>query len=694
MAKTYLLEIGLEELPAHVVTPSVLQLKERMTKFLTDARLDFEDIKTFSTPRRLTVQVLGLADKQADVKKEVRGPAKKIAQDADGNWTKAAIGFSKGQGASTDDIVFKDVKGTPYVFVQTFKTGKTAAEVLTAGIKDVITKMNFPTMMKWSTFSFKYIRPIRWIVSLLDDAIVPVEILDVTADRVSRGHRFLGHDVEIATALDYEDDLASVQVIADADKRKTKIREQIADLAQAHDWQIKVNEDLLEEVNNLVEFPTAFAGDFDTKYLTIPDEVLITSMRDHQRFFYVTDTEDNLLPHFVSVRNGNTDHLENVALGNQKVLTARLEDAAFFYHEDQQHSIQEYVERLKKVSFHDKIGTMYEKMQRVMVISAFLADRFGLTETEKNQLHRAAQIYKFDLVTGMVGEFPELQGVMGDKYAVLKGEDPVVGQAIREHYMPISADGDLPKSKVGAVLAIADKVDSISSFFAVGLTPSGSNDPFALRRQAFGIVRIVRDQGWDFPIRQIETAIQKELTANDATYNLDFAKQTAPVADFLTDRVKQWFSNHKLRYDIVDTVIKGSRQDIREMFKAADVLNAHQDDPQFKDTIEAFTRLLRITAKAKLDAGDLTVDPSLFENDAEQKLYDAVEDLKQKVTSTMSMEDRFTALASLRPLIVDYFEQTMVMSKDDQVRDNHLKQLLTIAQMVNVMGDLNQLVVK
>ncbi|AYG37550.1 glycine--tRNA ligase subunit beta [Lactobacillus pentosus] len=694
MAKTYLLEIGLEEMPAHVVTPSVLQLKERMTKFLTDARLDFEDIKTFSTPRRLTVQVLGLADKQADVKKEVRGPAKKIAQDADGNWTKAAIGFSKGQGASTDDIVFKDVKGTPYVFVQTFKAGKTAAEVLTAGIKDVITKMNFPTMMKWSTFSFKYIRPIRWIVSLLDDVIVPVEILDVTADRVSRGHRFLGHDVEIATALDYEDDLASVQVIADADKRKAKIREQIADLAQAHDWQIKVNEDLLEEVNNLVEFPTAFAGDFDTKYLTIPDEVLITSMRDHQRFFYVTDADDNLLPHFVSVRNGNTDHLENVALGNQKVLTARLEDAAFFYHEDQQHSIQEYVERLKKVSFHDKIGTMYEKMQRVMVISAFLADRFGLTETEKNQLHRAAQIYKFDLVTGMVGEFPELQGVMGDKYAVLKGEDPVVGQAIREHYMPISADGDLPKSKVGAVLAIADKVDSISSFFAVGLTPSGSNDPFALRRQAFGIVRIVRDQGWDFPIRQIETAIQKELTANDATYNLDFAKQTAPVADFLTDRVKQWFSNHKLRYDIVDTVIKGSRQDIREMFKAADVLNAHQDDPQFKDTIEAFTRLLRITAKAKLDAGDLTVDPSLFENDAEQKLYDAVEDLKQKVTSTMSMEDRFTALASLRPLIVDYFEQTMVMSKDEQVRDNHLKQLLTIAQMVNVMGDLNQLVVK
>ncbi|PRO83973.1 glycine--tRNA ligase subunit beta [Lactiplantibacillus pentosus] len=694
MAKTYLLEIGLEEMPAHVVTPSVLQLKERMTKFLTDARLDFEDIKTFSTPRRLTVQVLGLADKQADVKKEVRGPAKKIAQDADGNWTKAAIGFSKGQGASTDDIVFKDVKGTPYVFVQTFKAGKTAAEVLTAGIKDVITKMNFPTMMKWSTFSFKYIRPIRWIVSLLDDAIVPVEILDVTADRVSRGHRFLGHDVEIATALDYEDDLASVQVIADADKRKAKIREQIADLAQTHDWQIKVNEDLLEEVNNLVEFPTAFAGDFDTKYLTIPDEVLITSMRDHQRFFYVTDADDNLLPHFVSVRNGNTDHLENVALGNQKVLTARLEDAAFFYHEDQQHSIQEYVERLKKVSFHDKIGTMYEKMQRVMVISAFLADRFGLTETEKNQLHRAAQIYKFDLVTGMVGEFPELQGVMGDKYAVLKGEDPVVGQAIREHYMPISADGELPKSKVGAVLAIADKVDSISSFFAVGLTPSGSNDPFALRRQAFGIVRIVRDQGWDFPIRQIETAIQKELAANDATYNLDFAKQTAPVADFLTDRVKQWFSNHKLRYDIVDTVIKGSRQDIREMFKAADVLNAHQDDPQFKDTIEAFTRLLRITAKAKLDAGDLTVDPSLFENDAEQKLYDAVEDLKQKVTSTMSMEDRFTALASLRPLIVDYFEQTMVMSKDEQVRDNHLKQLLTIAQMVNVMGDLNQLVVK
>ncbi|MFC6181923.1 glycine--tRNA ligase subunit beta [Lactiplantibacillus daowaiensis] len=694
MAKTYLLEIGLEEMPAHVVTPSILQLKERLTKFLQEERLDFDQINLFSTPRRLAVQIEGLADKQADVKKEVRGPAKKIAQDADGNWTKAAIGFSKGQGASTDDIVFKEIKGTPYVFVQTFTAGKTAQAVLAAGIKDVITKMNFPTMMKWSTFSFKYIRPIRWLVSLLDDEIVPIQILDVEAGRVSRGHRFLGHDVEIATAADYEADLAKEFVIADAAKRKAKIRDQIAALAQEHDWHIVVNEDLLEEVNNLVEYPTAFAGDFDTKYLTIPDEVLVTSMRDHQRFFYVTDADDNLLPHFVSVRNGNTENLQNVALGNQKVLTARLEDAAFFYHEDQQHSIQEYVERLKKVSFHDKIGTMYEKMQRVMYIGDFLAKRFNLSETEKNQLHRAAQIYKFDLVTGMVGEFPELQGVMGEKYAVLKGEDPAVAQAIREHYMPISADGDLPASKVGAVLALADKIDSITSFFAVGLTPSGSNDPFALRRQAFGMVRIIRNQGWDFPIRDFEKDIQAELVAHDATFDLDFAKQTKPVADFLTDRVKQWFSNQKLRYDIVDTVIRGSRQDIREMFKAADVLNAQQNNPEFKDTIEAFTRLLRITAKADIDIADLQVDPSLFENDAEQHLYDAVQQVQQQITPTMSMDDRFKALAGLRPLIADYFEQTMVMSKDEKVRDNHLKQLLIIADMVKVMGDLNQLVVK
>jgi len=402
MAKTYLLEIGLEEMPAHVVTPSILQLKERMTTFLKDERLTFDQIKTFSTPRRLTLQVEGLADKQADVKKEVRGPAKKIAQDADGNWTKAAIGFSKGQGASTDDIVFKEIKGTPYVFVQTFTAGKPASEVLT-GVKEVITKMNFPTMMKWSTFSFKYIRPIRWLVSLLDDEIVPIDILDVQAGRQTRGHRFLGHDVTLKQASDYEAALDQEFVIADAAKRKAKIRKQIAALAQEHHWQIVVNEDLLEEVNNLVEYPTAFAGDFDTKYLPIPDEVLITSMRDHQRFFYVTDADDNLLPHFVSVRNGNAENLQNVVLGNQKVLTARLEDAAFFFHEDQQHSIQEYVERLKKVSFHDKIGTMYEKMQRVMYIGGVLADQFGLSETEKNQLHRAAQIYKFDLVTGMLG---------------------------------------------------------------------------------------------------------------------------------------------------------------------------------------------------------------------------------------------------------------------------------------------------
>jgi len=294
----------------------------------------------------------------------------------------------------------------------------------------------------------------------------------------------------------------------------------------------------------------------------------------------------------------------------------------------------------------------------------------------------------------MVGEFPELQGVMGEKYAILKGEDPVVAQAIREHYMPTSADGALPQSKVGAVLAVADKLDSITSFFAVGLTPSGSNDPFALRRQAFGIVRIVRDQGWDFPIGQFEADIQHVLQANGATFDLDFAKQTKPVAAFLTDRVKQWFSNKQLRYDIVDTVIKGSRQDIREMFKAADVLNAHQNDPEFRDTIEALTRLLRITAKADLDTRDLTVDPALFENDAEQKLYDAVNELETKLTPALDMNDRFKALASLRPLIADYFDQTMVMSKDEKVRNNHLKQLIKIARMANVMGDLNQLVVK
>lgn len=691
MAHTFLLEIGLEEMPAHVVTPAIRQLQKRVADYLKEQRVSYDAIQPFSTPRRLAVEITGLADKQADISESVKGPAKKIAQDADGNWTKPAIGFTRGQGLTPDDIVFKEFKGTEYVYVDKFIAGAPVETVL-AGLKDVITAMTFPTMMKWGTHHFEYIRPIRWLVALLDDTVIPFSILDVTTDRVTRGHRFLGKEIPLKTAADYQAALTSEYVIADADKRKALIKKQIEKIASDHDWVVDIDAGLLEEVNNLVEWPTAFEGNFDQKYLTIPDEVLITSMRDHQRFFYARNQAGQLLPNFISVRNGTDHDLQNVIAGNEKVLTARLEDAMFFYKEDQKKTIEDDVERLKSVSFHDKISTMAEKMLRVEAIVKVLAQRLNLSEAQTKAAVRASQIYKFDLVTGMVGEFAELQGVMGEKYALLSGEDPAVAQAIREHYEPISADGALPTSIPGAVLALADKFDSILTFFAAGMIPSGSNDPYALRRQATGIVRIATDQKWALPVVDLATAFIAAEEAAQVAPQLDQTSQISAVVDFLKERVRKIFRGMKVRHDIIDAVLGGSSSDITALFTAEDILTAHAADENFKAVIESLTRVIRLSQKAPKDIAQVTIDADKFENASEGTLHDGVDQVAQ--AATQGLNALYTALAAVQPAIAAYFEATMVMADDEAVRNNRLAELTRLAKLALKLGDLDQLVVK
>lgn len=691
MAHTFLLEIGLEEMPAHVVTPAIKQLVKRTADYLKEQRIEYADIKPFSTPRRLAIQITGLADKQADISESVKGPAKKIAQDADGNWTKAAIGFTRGQGLTPDDITFKEIKGTEYVYVDKFIAGEPVAEVL-AGLKDIITAMTFPTMMKWSTHHFEYIRPIRWLVALLDANVIPFSILDVTTGRNTRGHRFLGTDIDITTAADYEADLTTQFVIADADKRKALIKKQIEKIASDHNWTVNIDAGLLEEVNNLVEWPTAFEGSFDKKYLTIPEEVLITSMRDHQRFFYARDAQGKLLPNFISVRNGTDHDLQNVVAGNEKVLTARLEDAMFFYTEDQKKTIADYVERLKSVSFHDKISTMAEKMARVTAIVGVLAKHFNLNDAQTKAALRASEIYKFDLVTGMVGEFAELQGVMGEKYALLQGEDPAVAQAIREHYEPISADGALPASVPGAVLALADKFDSILTFFAAGMIPSGSNDPYALRRQATGIVRIAQDQQWSLPVAELASDF---ITAEDAAKvapQLDQASQIDAMVSFIKDRIRKILRSAKQRHDIIDAVTAGSSSDVLQIFTAAKLLADHAEDANFKDVIESLTRVIRLAQKAPAELATATVNTDLFENDSEGALHQGVADVAAAADKGLSA--LYASLAAIQPTIAAYFEATMVMAKDNAVRNNRLTELSHLATLALTLGDLDQLIVK
>ncbi len=689
MTKNYLLEIGLEEMPAHVVTPSINQLAQKASKFLKENRISFSEIEKFSTPRRLSLIIKDIADKQPDIDVKAKGPSKKIAQDADGNWTKAAQGFARGQGLTADDIFFEELKGDEYAYIQKHEAGKDVDEVL-QGITEVITSMTFPTRMRWANYDFEYIRPIHWLVSLLDDTEVPLKVLDVESGRMTRGHRFLGEDVEIDNVRNYVQKLREQFVIVDAQERKDLISEQIQTIADDNNWVVDVDSDLLEEVNNLVEYPTTFHGKFDKKYLEIPEEVLITSMKDNQRYFYVRNQSGQLEPDFISVRNGNSEHIENVIQGNEKVLVARLEDADFFFKEDQKKTIADYVDKLKTVNFHVKIGTMYEKMQRVHQISEYLAGVFGLDTNEKKDLLRASDIYKFDLVTSMVDEFPELQGVMGEKYASIMGETDGVAQAIREHYMPISAEGDLPATKVGATLAIADKLDSLVTFYAVGLIPSGSNDPYALRRQAYGIVRILDHNNWSMDLNNLQEYLIGNLTVPNS---LDLKANEKDLDDFIIDRVRQLLNTTSIRNDIVDAVTSGTNLDPISMINTAKVLQKHVADVDFKTTMEALSRIVNLAKKADFEySTQLKLDESLFENPSEKQLetqINAIYDADDQDAAQL-----YNQLASLKDVINSYFDENMIMDKNEAIKKNRLTQLVIGNNIIAKLGDLSKIVVK
>ncbi len=676
MAKNLLVELGLEELPAYVVTPSEKQLGDRMAAFLNEKRLAFEGIQTFSTPRRLAVRVTGLADAQTDLTEDFKGPSKKIALDADGNFTKAAQGFVRGKGLTTDDIEFREVKGEEYVYVTKHEAGKAAKEVL-VDIPEILSAMTFPVNMHWANNTFEYIRPVHTLTVLLDDEALDLDFLDIHSGRVSRGHRFLGHETEIASADSYEEDLRRVFVIADAKERQNMIVNQIRDIEKAQNVQVEIDDELLNEVLNLVEYPTAFMGSFDTKYLEVPEEVLVTSMKNHQRYFVVRDQAGKLMPNFISVRNGNAEYLENVIKGNEKVLVARLEDGEFFWREDQKLKIADLVAKLDNVTFHEKIGSLSEHMKRSKVIAAYLAEKAGASAEESKALARAAEIYKFDLLTGMVGEFDELQGIMGEKYALLAGEDAAVATAIREHYLPNSADSDLPETKVGALLALADKLDTILSFFSVGLIPSGSNDPYALRRATAGVVRIMDAFGLKIPMDELVDNLYA-LSFDSLTY-----EHKAEVMDFIRARVEKMM-NKSVSKDIKEAVLAGSNFVVAEMLEAADALVEASKAEGYKAAVESLSRVFNLAEKAQ--AG-VAVDANLFENDEEKALAQAAADLNL----AGSASDKLAQLFALSSVIDKFFDNTMVMVDNEAVKNNRLAILAELTAKASSVAAFNKL---
>lgn len=679
-----LLEIGLEEMPAQYVLRSEKQLAERVDAFLKEARVDFGSIDVYSTPRRLAVIVRDVAETQQDLTETLRGPAKKIAQDAEGNWSKAAQGFARGRGLTVEDLYFAEEKGVEYVFAERHEKGQETLSLLN-GLEDVVRSLTFPKNMKWGTSNLRYMRPIRWLIALYGQDIIDFTIEGVKTNNVTRGHRFLSKgDVVISSPAEYVQTLESAFVMANYEMRKAEIERQIQELATKQGWTIPLDADLLEEVTNLVEWPTALFGKFDEAYLDLPEEVLITTMKEHQRYFPVY-LDGTLKNYFVTVRNGNAEHLENVARGNEKVIRARLADAVFFYEEDKKTKIDDQLGRLDRIVFHEKLGTIGAKARRVTKIAKELAPLF---EADLEKVSRAGAIHKFDLVSQMVYEFTELQGIMGEKYALQQGEDKEVAAAIREHYMPRFAGDASPETATGAVLALADKLDSIAAFFGIGMIPSGSQDPFALRRQAQGVVQILGDWKIDLSIDKLLSKVV-ELQLEEGLYEADKEQVKAQLDDFFKLRLKYRLQEQQVRYDVIDAVLTTSLTVVRLDARAEAIQEFVSTDA--KALIEQLSRVVNISKKG--EAGD--VDPSLFENDYEIALHEAIEQIAPATADAVEMGDYKKALDLLQQLespIMKYFEHTMVMSDDEAVRQNRLHEMNRLATTIKRVADFNALV--
>ncbi|WP_078552788.1 glycine--tRNA ligase subunit beta [Bacillus alkalicellulosilyticus] len=688
-SRDYLIEIGLEEMPARFVTTAMNQLKDKVTAWLQSEQLSFASVEAFSTPRRLAILVTSLAEKQEDVEEEGKGPARKIAVDEEGNWTKAALGFARGQGVSPEDLFFREVKGIEYVFAKKFIKGQETKTVLPA-IKEIITALHFPKNMRWSHYDLRFVRPVQWIVSMYGQDIIPIEITGVEAGRTTYGHRFLGNQIEVESPSHYEKALADQYVIVNPAERKERIRQQLTEIEQQNKWTVPVDEDLLEEVTNLVEYPTALFGSFEESFLVLPQEVLITSMREHQRYFPVQNEKGELLPYFITVRNGNADHLENVKKGNEKVLRARLSDAEFFYKEDQKLKIDDALSRLETVVYHEELGTIGDKVRRIQELSLGLATM--LSVQDKQEVERAAKLCKFDLVTQMVYEFPELQGRMGEEYAIKAGENPVVAQAINEHYMPRFSGDASPTTLVGTVVSIADKIDTIVGCFSIGLLPTGSQDPYALRRQAAGIIQMIVDHNVmveleDFISLAMKTAEKKQLVKRSKT------DVVSDMLDFFKLRIKNTLQEKGIRYDVIDAVLAGDIGRVPILIQKAEVLNKHIEQSDFKEVVDALNRVTNISAKASDNHPIIT--EALFEKAEEQQLYTTYKKTKIEVEEALEngqVEKAFNALVLAKPVINQYFDNIMVMADDQAIKDNRLNQMKLFANTIQTFAHFNTLV--
>lgn len=692
MSKNLLFEIGTEEIPANYMPSTLQQLKGLAETMFKDYRIACDGIKTYGTPRRLVLFATNIAEQQADLEELVKGPSRKAAYDETGNPTKALLGFLKGQKAELSDIFLQELSGVEYVYYKKKEKGQPVKEVLRKILPDMLTSISFPKSMKWGNKSFRFARPVRWLVPILGDELIEFNKDGILCSRTTRGHRVLSKgSIEISNTEEYFNSLREGYVLVDQEERRSLIRKQCEELAQSKGGKVLMDEDLLEEIVYLVEYPTALMGSFEEKYLKLPQEVVITPMKEHQRYFPVVDKDNKLMNCFITVRNGDGRFLDIVKEGNEKVLRARLADADFFYSEDRKTSLDECVEKLKNVVFQEALGTIYDKTGRITAVSGYLAEAVELTGEDKKLLSRAAQLCKADLVTNMVKEFDELQGVMGREYAILQGEREEVANAIFEHYLPRFAGDYVPETLIGAVLSISDKIDTICGCYALGIQPTGSQDPYALRRQAIGITSIILESSLHIGLGHLCNTGLKAFV-DKGILKGDIKEVKKDIIEFFKARFRNVMIDKGYEYDVIDAVINGEFDDIYDSYLKIEELSKWKPRNEFLDILGSFNRVSNLASKA----ASSDINKELFKEKAELELLQAYSSISAEYDEHVDNREYGKALKlmiSLKKPIDDFFDNIMVMVDDESIRNNRLGLLKNIAAMMNRIADLGTIVV-
>ncbi|MBS4535285.1 glycine--tRNA ligase subunit beta [Clostridium sp. D2Q-14] len=685
----YLLEIGTEEIPYRFMEGALNQMKVMMGNMLNENRIEYDDIYTYGTPRRLVVLVEGISKVQSDLEEMVKGPSKKIAYNDSMEPSKALLGFAKGQGVDIENIIVKDFNGEDYVFANKNVKGIESKKILKKEIVNYIKNIHFPKPMKWGGKNIKFARPIRWLVSLLDDEIAEFDLEGIIPSNKTRGHRFLGSDnVIVENVDDYFIKIKENYVIVDQEKREELIKAGCKKLAKEKGGNLLKDDELLKQLTYIVEYPTPLIGRIKEEYLQLPKEVIITPMKEHQRYFPVVDDNNKLLPYFIAVRNGNKENINIVTKGNEKVLDARLEDAKFFYNEDLKNKLEDYVDDLRTIVYQEKLGTLYDKTKRINELSIEMAKELELGEETEDNIDRASILAKADLVTKMVNEFTELQGIMGREYAFKSGENEIVSLSIYEHYLPRFAGDELPSTTAGAVISIADKLDTICGSFAIGFQPTGSQDPFGLRRQALGIINIILKKNLDLPLYEFIESSLRIYIENELYF--DFEKVKEEIISFFKGRMKNMFIDEGIRYDVVEAVLSIGNDNIADNVVRLKELNKWVEKEEFNEILLAFNRVSKIAGKAKTNE----ISPELLQEEEEVNLYKVYKEVKEEVKEYILQKEYDKALdkvVHLRGYIDEFFDNVMVMVDDEDIKKNRLALINNVSNIMLQICDLSKI---